>query len=93
MRGSKGIGLNLSSIVVHARPGARSDVCSRLAAIEGVEVHVASPDGRLVATIERADAGATTRTYEAIERTEGVLSVALVYQYDDASEPNTEDAA
>ena len=85
--------VNLSSIVVHARPGARADVCARLASIEGVEIHVASPDGRLVATIERSDAGATTRTYEAIERTEGVLSVALVYQYDDAYEPVTEDPA
>lgn len=73
--------MNLSSIIIYARPHEQESLRTRLASLPGVEVHAAAPDGRLVATIECDDDAANARTYQAIERSEGVLSVALVYQY------------
>ena len=72
--------MNISSVIVFARPDAGEAVRERLHALEGVEVHASTPDGRHVVTMEANDTGAATRTFEAIEHTEDVLSVALVYQ-------------
>jgi nitrate reductase NapD len=53
----------------------------------GVEVHAATEDGKLVISIEADDDRNAAATYEAIERSPGVLSMALVYQQ---TEPNPE---
>lgn len=81
--------MNISSVIVFARADARESVRERLHALSGVEVHASTPDGRHVVTMEADDAGAATRTFEAIEHTAGVLSVALVYQRTE-SEPEKE---
>lgn len=73
--------MNISSVIVHARPDLSARVIDSIHAIAGAEVHASSPDGRLIVTMEADDAGASTRMYESIERTDGVLSVSLVYQH------------
>lgn len=76
--------MNISSLIVYTHGSHTDAVCHSLGAYEGVEVHARAPDGRLIATMEAADPAASTRLYESIERTPGVVSVALVYQHNEA---------
>ncbi|MEW5728750.1 MAG: chaperone NapD [Pseudomonadota bacterium] len=75
---------NVCGVLVHARPEQRDAVRLALESLPGVEVHVATEDGRLVVTVEDADgqwAGATISRFNDIS---GVLSVALVYHHFDS---------
>jgi periplasmic nitrate reductase NapD len=81
--------MNISSAIVHARPGSVSVVEAGLAALAGVEVHAISPEGKLIVTIETEDDGSNVATYEQIGRLDGVMSAAMVYHQTE-SEPNKE---
>ncbi len=75
--------VNITGIVVYAKPDRCGAVREALLAIGGVEVHAISPEGRMVVTVERANDGAATDALDAIAATEGVLSTALVYHHDE----------
>jgi nitrate reductase NapD len=79
--------MNISSAIVYGRPEQEAALRAQLAAMVGVEVHAATEDGKLVISIEADDDRNAAATYEAIERSPGVLSMALVYQQ---TEPNPE---
>lgn len=81
--------MNISSVIVHARPGAADAVSDRLLALDGVEIHAVSPEGKIIVTIESDSDGATTGTYESIGRLDDVLSIALVYHQTE-SDPEME---
>jgi len=72
--------MNISSVVVYADPSQLHAVTALMATLAGVQVHAQTPDGKLVVTIEAEDAATAANIYEVIERAEGVLSVALVFQ-------------
>ena len=72
--------MNISSLIVHARPGSAAGLRARIAARRGVEVHAVSAEGKLVVTIESDDDRGLADMYESIERTEGVLSASMVFQ-------------
>ena len=74
--------MNISGVLVHARPGHIEEVRRGLAALEGVEVHAAAPHSRLIVPVEEAD-GTVGKTILEIERLPGVLAAALVYQQSD----------
>ena len=78
--------MNISSAIVHARPGALPAVEAGLAALAGVEVHAISPEGKLIVTIESDDDGGNVATYERIGQLDGVMSAAMVYHQTE-SEP------
>ncbi|MBI5793429.1 MAG: chaperone NapD [Rhodocyclales bacterium] len=78
--------MNISSAIVHARPGALSIVEAGLAALVGVEVHAISPEGKLIVTIETDDDSGNVATYERIGQLDGVMSAAMVYHQTE-SEP------
>ncbi len=80
--------MNISSAIVHAKPGAAGLVRTGLGALEGVEVHAVSDEGKLIVTIEAGDDRITTATFESIGQMAGVLSVALVYHQTE-SDPET----
>lgn len=71
--------MNISSIVVHARPGFATLVRQRLQQLEGVEIHGASPEGKFVVTIETSSDGGTVDTFERVSALDDVLSTALVF--------------
>jgi nitrate reductase NapD len=75
--------VNITGIVVYAKPDRCGAVRSALAALGGVEVHAVSPEGRMVVTVEQPDDRAATETLDAVARVEGVLSTALVYHHDE----------
>ncbi len=81
--------MNVSSLIVNARDGQVLAVQALLTQQSGVEVHAASPEGKLIVTIETESDRDTVAAYERISRTDGVLSAAMVYHQIE-SEPDQE---
>ncbi len=57
----------------------------------GARVHAASPAGKLVVTLEAGTADEMLSQVNGIQRTDGVLSAALVYQCADTLEAMNEE--
>lgn len=81
--------MNISSAIVHARPGQAQAVHAGLATMAGVEVHAVSAEGKIIVTIETEDDRSNVATYECIGTLEGVMSAAMVYHQTE-SEPDKE---
>ena len=71
--------MNISSIIVHAKPAELSSVRGNLEQIHGVEIHAATDDGKLVVTIETDTDGETAGTFDRINTMDGVMSAAMVF--------------
>ena len=71
--------MNVSSLIVNARDGYAAAVQALLTQQAGVEIHAASPEGKLIVTIETESDRETIAAYERIAKTDGVLSAAMVY--------------
>jgi nitrate reductase NapD len=83
--------LHITSLVVHSTPRRVQGVRGLIAAIPGATVHAASPAGKLVVTLEAATAGEILSQVNRIQRTDGVLSAALVYQCADSLDAMNEE--
>jgi len=73
--------VNITGVVVYARPAESEQVRAGLVAIAGVEVHAVGPDGRMVVTVERDSDDEATEVLNRLGRLPGVLSAALVYHH------------
>ncbi len=71
--------MNISSVIVHAKPTELSSVRGNLEQIPGVEIHAATDDGKLVITIETDTDGETASTFDRINVMDGVMSCAMVF--------------
>jgi nitrate reductase NapD len=81
--------MNISSVLVNARSDLLPLVQENLAALNGVEVHAATEEGRLIVTIEADSDQAVANMFEEINHLPGVLSASMVYhQYE--SDPDEE---
>jgi nitrate reductase NapD len=78
--------MNVSSLVIRARPERCGDVRAALEQMAGVEVRAATAAGQLVVVADHHDTGAAADSFVAIHKIEGVLSVSLVYQFSDDSD-------
>ena len=72
--------LHVASLVVHAAPARVQRVRAAIAAMPDARVHVAAANGKLVVTLEASTAERMTAQVASIQRIDGVLSAALVYQ-------------
>ena len=81
--------MNISSVIVHPRPGSADAVRARLASLAGIEVHAVAEDGRLIVTIETESDGSMADTFEAINRTDDVMSASMVFHQTE-SDPDKE---
>lgn len=81
--------MNISSAIVHAVPGHIEQVRAGLVALEGVEIHAVSPEGKFIVTIEAESDAGNVGVYEQIGRLDGVMSTAMVYHQSEA-EPDLE---
>lgn len=72
--------LNISSAIVYAKPGHAPALCPRLSQMPGVEVHASTDDGQVIVTIESDNDRSAVDTYEVIERMDGVMSIAMIFQ-------------
>ncbi len=77
--------MNISGIVLRARPENAAEIRDSLAALPGGEVHAATGDGRLVLTLEDAGTASAADTFVKLHDIRGVMSVAMIYQYSDES--------
>ncbi len=75
--------MNISSIVVHSRPEHVETLRGQMAALAGVEVHAAQPDGRMVITVEDTPDAAPSETIMKVQLLPGVLGTAMIYNYCD----------
>ncbi|VAX09122.1 hypothetical protein MNBD_GAMMA25-147 [hydrothermal vent metagenome] len=75
--------MNISGVLVHARPERAAGIEQKLVNIPGVEVHAISPEGRMVLTIEAEHAGHMADTLVACQNIAGVLSAAMIYHHDE----------
>lgn len=80
---------NICGVLVHARPDLLPDVTAALEALPGVEVHMASDEGKMVITVEDAPDAATGGTWagatiDQFNKIPGVLSVTLAYHHFDS---------
>jgi nitrate reductase NapD len=71
--------MNISSIIVYAKPIDLSSVRGNLEHIPGVEIHAVTDDGKLVVTIESETDGETASTFDRINVMDGVMSAAMVF--------------
>lgn len=83
--------MNISGVLVRSLPENINTVTARIETIEGVEVHGANPDGRLVVTVEETGDRAMADTVVRIQDLPGVISASMIYhQYEE--EPDLKEA-
>lgn len=76
--------MNISGVIVRVRPENVAAVRKRLAAIDGVDVHAATEDGRLIVTVEEESDRLLADAVLRLNSVPGVLAASMVYhQYDD----------
>ncbi len=76
--------LHIASLVVYSTPKRAPRVATELSTLPGAQVHAVSAAGKLVVTLEARSAEQMIATIHQIQRAEGVLSAALVYQCADS---------
>lgn len=81
--------MNISSAIVIPHPERVAAVVEALATVQGVEVAVVSPEGKIIVTIETEEDRATIQAYESISLLDGVLSASMVYHQKE-SDPEVE---
>lgn len=84
--------INISGLLVHALPGKLDAVRARLLQLPGVEIHAASPEGRLVVTLENASDREMADTFERVQSLPDVLSASLIYHHSEDTEQTSPSA-
>jgi len=85
--------MNISGVIVRARPEHQAVVRDRLLAIPGVELHLEGGGGRMVLTVEDGAGWSTEESLLKVHQVEGLLSASLVYQFnDDTTQVNSAEA-
>ena len=83
--------LHISSLVVHSTPKRLQQVEQDIAGIAGAQIHGSSVAGKIVVTLEASSLDEMSVKVAAIQRTDGVLSAALVYQCVDSLDAMNEE--
>lgn len=85
--------LHIASLVVHAAPRRLDGIAGAVAALPGARVHASSANGKLVVTLEAPTAEEMAQSVSRIQRIDGVLSAALVYQCADSLDSMNEEVS
>ena len=80
--------MNIAGILVHAYPGERDTVRIALRALDGVEVHHETDDGRFIVTVVDTESTRCDDTVLALHHTPGVATAALAYHSFEPEETN-----
>ena len=75
--------MNISGIVVQVVPDSSPILQEKLSALDGVEVHAAKEDGRIVITVEDTPDAVPADTLMTVQNMQGVLSASLIYNFFD----------
>lgn len=83
--------LHITSLVVHAMPMSCDAVTALINGLPDAQIHGADAIGKLVVTLEGPTSSAILDQVSLIQRAQGVINVAMVYQHVEALESlNTE---
>ncbi|CAB3778967.1 Chaperone NapD [Paraburkholderia caffeinitolerans] len=72
---------HVAGVVIYAQSDRCESISQSLGMLPGAQVHVATPDGRMVVTLEGAHSLAIEEQLSAINALPGVHASALVYQH------------
>lgn len=75
--------MNISGVLVHAFPDKMGEVCKKLNAMPGIEVHGHNEKGRIVVTVEKMNAYDMADAVIALQNTKNILSAAVIYHHDE----------
>ena len=81
---------NICGVLVMTNPETIAMVEGNLNAINGVEVHASSPEGKLVVTVEDTPDESCINRVGSLNTVDGVVSTALVYQHSESEEAEQE---
>lgn len=80
--------MNISGVLVFAKPGGLDSIREKLIGISGVEVHAVTPEGKMVVTIESDDMSDTVDRVTQLQNVDHVLSVSMIYNHIDDADSN-----
>lgn len=72
---------HIAGVLVQAHPEHVTQVRNRLAEMTGLEVHIVSPDGRIVVTVEGEGRKCVADALFSLNAVRDVLSASLVYEH------------
>nr|VFK39929.1 MAG: periplasmic nitrate reductase chaperone NapD [Candidatus Kentron sp. SD]VFK45565.1 MAG: periplasmic nitrate reductase chaperone NapD [Candidatus Kentron sp. SD]VFK79844.1 MAG: periplasmic nitrate reductase chaperone NapD [Candidatus Kentron sp. SD] len=73
--------MDLCSILLYTRPECREAVGDALRKTDGIEIHAALPDGRMVVTVEGNDSARFSDIVLGLRGVDGVIDASLVYHF------------
>ena len=73
--------MTICSLVVYAKPETVPAVSKGITEFDGTEVHVATPEGKLIVSLDHPDRSYCSRVIMDLNNIEGVISTSLVYEY------------
>ncbi len=73
--------MNISGVLIHARPENCERVKLQLEQIDGVEVHTSTGDGKLIVTVEASGDRTAADTVYKLQDMPGVISASMVYHH------------
>lgn len=77
---------NICGVAVYLAPGAGADLTARILALPGVELHAASGEQRLAATIVDTPTSMAIDQIAAIHRLSGVVAASLIFHVVDEAD-------
>ena len=85
--------MNICGCLLHVAPAALSDARPQIVAMEGVEIHAGTEDGRLVVVVEDTATRTASDSIMALHQIPGVLSLTLNYHHFEDLAPRADLAA
>ncbi len=73
--------MNICGCLVHALSDAPETIARQMEALDGVEIHARSDDGRYVVVVEDTDNQAAAEAIMQLHQIPGVISVTLTYHH------------
>ncbi len=84
--------MNISGVVVRTLPGDIEVVSEALSRLDGVEVHGANDDGRMVVTVEQPGEQGLTDVLTHMQGIPRILSTSLIYhQFEELAQQEDEE--
>lgn len=73
--------LHIISLIVHSMPSSIATVSASITALPDARIHGSDANGKLVVTLEALSSAEILHQVATIQRTDGVINVAMVYQH------------
>lgn len=73
--------ISVCGVMVFILPERREEVEAKMLEIEGLEIHGANEDGKLVVTIETDSYKKTGDAVTQLQRLDNILSISMIYQH------------